>query len=84
MGVFGRAFFAFAVISTVTVVGVVLAQVSGPLLEFADKGDLFTPLMEQIQTLWPILLSVIILGAVAYVILGGVQREKSVQRRPRR
>jgi hypothetical protein len=83
MGVFGRSVFAFGVITVTATTGLVMAQVSDFLLTYDDGGP-FRELMEQLQTLWPILFSVIILGVAAYVLLGGVQRERSVERRGRR
>jgi hypothetical protein len=87
MGVWLRGWFAFASTVAVAVAGLVYARVGTLIIDMGLNGDMggpFNPILERVQTVVPILLSAILVGVAVYLLVGGVQRERSVDRRPPR
>jgi hypothetical protein len=89
MGVWARGWFAFGTAVTIATVGLIYARVGKVLIALGLEGPFggpFNPLLEQVDTIVPILLSAMLVGVAVYVVVGGVQRERTVNRRrpPRR
>jgi hypothetical protein len=80
----------FAVLIAVTVAnaiaGIIYYRVGVehlfPMAQGGSSGP-FTPAVNQLETLVPIVIAVIQLGVIIWVIVGGVQKERSRVRGPR-
>jgi hypothetical protein len=89
MGVWSRGWFAFGTSVAVATVGLVYARVGKVLIDLGLEGPFggpFNPLLERVDSVVPVLLAAMIVGVAVYLVVGGVQRERTVNRRrpPRR
>lgn len=85
MSVFGRLWFAFGGLTAIATVGVVYARVGKPLIDIATGDGPFTGFMSdlvtRVDTFFPVLLAMLTLAVAVYVLIGGITRERSVNRR---
>lgn len=84
MGFVGRLLFATQAIVALAGLGIVFAQAGMPIINMAQqRGGPFTPVVNQLETMMPLLIGALLLFVPVWFIIAGARRERSRDQRRR-
>jgi hypothetical protein len=85
MGFLGRLLFATQAIVAIAALGIVFAQAGMPIINMAqDSGGPFTPVVDNLETVVPLLIGALFLFVPVWFIVSGARRERARNQQNRR
>jgi cation transport ATPase len=84
MGLMGRMRVVTASVISIGFVAILYEEIAKQLIQrAANQNGPFSQLAGQVETIVPLVLVLLLLVMLLWLVVGGVQKEKSVRRRPR-